>query len=99
MNFRLQWQQLQLYSSVPSMHLQLLKLLMQKQIIFIWKTCIEYDTREQIIYIIVMVLLAEQIWWNLRWLNSDLRHLSYMRVQLQMGYRHLLKCCGIFWKK
>ena len=44
------------------MHLQLLELLMQKQIIFIWKTCIEYDTREQTIYVTVMILLAEKIW-------------------------------------
>lgn len=46
---------------MPNKHLQLHDLLMQKQI-FIWKTCTEYDIREQIIYIIVMVLLAEQIW-------------------------------------
>jgi hypothetical protein len=38
-----------------NMHLQLLEWLMQKQIIFIWKTCIVYGTKEQIIYVIVMI--------------------------------------------
>lgn len=90
-------------TSVPIIRLQLLELSQQKQIICIWKTCTEYDTREQIIYITVRVLLAEKIWWNLRWLKSDVRHPSHMRVQLRMGYQNLSKCwtysCGIFGKK